>query len=134
MVGAWYLPLEPKQHKRSYIGDLAFFSRKGKKIKLNYFPVKAVQYFGDNNDYRNTALYFSDKPDSKSLINVIGKYYAPSKTKMPKLELDVQKINIGGWIEVKSEGKGYFTMFYVDDKICCARGQGGGLAVWSKQE
>jgi len=136
MIGAWRLIFTTgtKETQKKLYWGARIFSNKGKRVKLNYFPVKAVQYFGEDNDYRNTALYFSNKPDSKALVNVIGKFYTPSKTKMPKLELDVQKVNIGGLFEFKTEGKGYFTMFYVDDNICCARGQGGGLAVWTKQK
>jgi len=135
IIGAWRLIFTTgtkATQKKLYWGS-RIFSNKGKRVKLNYFPVKAVQYFGEDNDYKNTALYFSDKADSEAFLNVIGKFYTPSETKMPKLELDVQKVNIGGLFEFKTQGKGYFTMFYVDDNICCARGQGGGLAVWSKQ-
>ena len=114
MVGAWRLIFTTgtkATQKKLYWGS-RIFSSKGKRVKLNYFPVKAVQYFGENNDYKNTALYFSNEPDSKALVNVIGKFYTPSESKMPKLELDVQKVNIGGLFEFKTQGKGYFTMFY----------------------
>ena len=92
---------------------------------INYFPVKAVQRFdAATGDYSN-SVYLG----SWAAVNVIGRFTCPSKK---KLSFTVQGIALGPF-NFKYESDGFFTFFYVDDRIAVARGQGGGLALWCKE-
>jgi hypothetical protein len=95
--------------------------------KINYFPVKAVQSFAQlhSSDYSNN-IYLGDWP----VVQVLGSFECP---KFRKLEFKVEKIKLGP-IGFGSKGDGFFTFFFVDDSIAVARGQGGGLALWSKEK
>lgn len=59
---------------------------------------------------------------------VRGKYSCPGRR---RLDFTVEEIGLGP-INFKNSGEGFFTFFFVDDRIAVARGQGGGLAVWCK--
>lgn len=61
-------------------------------------------------------------------MTVLGSYSTPKKK---KLDFVVDAIKLGPF-KIGSKGDGFFTMFYVDDKIAVARGLSGGLAFWSK--
>jgi hypothetical protein len=125
---------------------------------INYFPLKAYQSFAKDGpgDYKNTiylgswpAVQVSSNPDIPFIIvreamssslcpwpdcglcvvgQVRGKYSCPGRR---RLDFTVEEIGLGP-INFKNSGEGFFTFFFVDDRIAVARGQGGGLAVWCK--
>ena len=124
--------------------------------KINYFPVKAFQSFAKDSDAYSNNICLGDW----KVVQVIGKFNCP---KFKKLEFTVESIKVCVYICVcvciyshllylsftqsytythksqlgplgfGSKGEGFFTFFHVDESIAVARGQGGGLALWSKQ-
>lgn len=89
--------------------------------------IQAQQFFsGTSSEYKN-VIFIGDYP----LVQVLGTYKCPGKK---KLEFEVNGFKFGPFkFGAKGGGQGgFFTMFFVDDKIAVARGLSGGLAFWSK--
>ena len=60
---------------------------------------------------------------------VLGTYACPKRR---RLEFVVKSIGLGP-LTIGSKGDGFFTFFFLDEKIAVARGQSGGLALWAKE-
>jgi hypothetical protein len=61
---------------------------------------------------------------------VKGRFSCP---KRKRLEFVVEGLGLGPF-DLSFKGDGFFTFFHVDDVIAVARGQGGGLALWAKED
>lgn len=122
-----------------------------KKIgKINYFPIKAVQSFDSENMLINNGIYLGDF----AIIKFFGEFQW--KVKARKVEFDFDKIKVFGFeFDLKkgeaaslgatsglgSEGNvenakrnksAFFNWIFSDQDIACARGGGGGLAIWKR--
>lgn len=123
-----------------------------KKIgKINYFPIKAVQSFDSENMLINNGIYLGDF----AIIKFFGEF--EWKEKARKVEFDFDKIKVFGFefnlkrgeaaslgaksglgsegnVEnaKKKDKSAFFNWIFSDEDIACARGGGGGLALWRR--
>eukprot|EP00549_Striatella_unipunctata_P023985 CAMPEP_0118703080 /NCGR_PEP_ID=MMETSP0800-20121206/18311_1 /TAXON_ID=210618 ORGANISM="Striatella unipunctata, Strain CCMP2910" /NCGR_SAMPLE_ID=MMETSP0800 /ASSEMBLY_ACC=CAM_ASM_000638 /LENGTH=145 /DNA_ID=CAMNT_0006604479 /DNA_START=414 /DNA_END=851 /DNA_ORIENTATION=- len=120
------------------------------KGRINYFPIKAIQSFNTENWVIENAIYAGDF----ALLKFAGEF--EFNLNSCKLEFDFslarilgipvplkrgEAAKIGAASGLGSENnikrneqgkKAFFNWICADDNIACARGGGGGLALWKR--
>jgi hypothetical protein len=103
-------------------------------VKINYFPVKAVQTFNTEHGTIQNGIFFGPW----ALLQFSGAFKWIDKR--CRLEFEFDKITIGPIsfsLPKPSEPpkkQPCFDWIEVNDRFCVARGAGGGLALWLKEE
>ncbi|KAL4858828.1 hypothetical protein ACK3TF_001218 [Chlorella vulgaris] len=116
-------------------------TKKGSKAegKGNYFPITACQRWDATTSEIENGVFLG----RFAALTFKGPYAMDGK--ILAFDFDTLKLRLGGWtpsfgLKAKIEPSTFkrtkdapfFAFFYVDDSIICARGRGGGIAVWAR--
>lgn len=105
----------------------------------SYFPLTACQRWDASSNEIENGIFLG----RLAALTFKGPYRLEGK--VLAFDFDTLTLRLGGWktaIPLKGKldpstfkrGKSspFFLFFYVDDRIICARGRGGGIAVWAR--
>ncbi|PSC70869.1 hypothetical protein C2E20_5731 [Micractinium conductrix] len=104
-----------------------------------YFPITACQRWDATRNEIENGVYLG----RIAALTFQGPYRMEGK--ILEFDFDTLKLRLGGWtlplpLKAKqdpsafkrSKDSPFFVFYYVSDKIICARGRGGGIAMWAR--
>ena len=112
-------------------GDVKTQERIGGRI--NYFPLKAIQSFDTSSFLISNGIYLGDF----AILRFFGEWSWNEELRKAPFDFDrveVLGLSINLPKQENVKVKPFFNWIYVDDEIAVARGGGGGLALWRRND